>query len=101
MIDYQPKTPEQEVIRAGQARQILESSLFKEMRQNIETQLAANRRAVGVRDTDMHTRLIITEQLWGNLMDFFEQTAQSGKIAEVQIQQTKNRLAQVAQIFRR
>lgn len=90
MSEYQPKTAQEELVRAGQAKEILHSPLFIEMRQTIETQLAANRRAAPIRDTDLHTRLIITEQLWGNLLSFFEQVAQTGRMAEVQIQQERS-----------
>lgn len=87
---FAPKSPQEEIVRAGQAKQLLDSPLFIEMRQQVETQLAAQRRAAPIRDTDLHTRLIITEQLWANLMGFFEQTAQTGKLAEVQIQQERS-----------
>jgi hypothetical protein len=90
MTDFQPKSPQEELIRAGQANEILNSALFIEMRQTIETQLAANRRAAPIRDTDLHTRLILTEQLWGNILDWFKQTAQTGRMAEVQIQQERS-----------
>lgn len=90
MTDYQPKTPQEELVRAGQARQIIESPLFLEMRQAIEAQLLADRRAISIRDTDMHTRLIITEKLWGYLMDWFQQTAETGKMAAIQIQQERS-----------
>lgn len=90
MTDYQPKSPQEELIRAGHAKQIIESPLFIEMRQTIEAQLLSDRRSVSVRDTDMHTRLIITEKLWGYIMDWFEQVAQTGRMAEVQIQQERS-----------
>jgi hypothetical protein len=85
-----PKTPQEELVRAGQAQQIIESALFKEMRERVESTMAMQRRQVPLRETDMHTRLIIMEQLWGNLIDFFEQTAQTGKLAELQIQQERS-----------
>jgi len=49
----------------------------------------------------MHTRLIIAEQLWGQFTDYFQEIMESGRMADFQIQQTKNRLAQVADLFRR
>ena len=98
-MDYQPKTPEQEVARAGEARRLLDSPLFIEMRVRVESTMAAQRRAVPVRDTDMHTRLILMEQLWGNVIDFFEQTAQTGQMAQLQIQQQRSIAERMKQQF--
>lgn len=75
-------TPETEIRRAGDARQILDAPIFVEAKKHIEEQLAQVRRSVPIRDTEMHTRLILMEQLWGNLLGYFEQLAQTGKFAE-------------------
>lgn len=80
-------SPEEELIRAGEAKQVLDSTLFIEATRRITESLAEQRRRVPVRDTDMHTRLIITEQLWGNIEDWLKQTAETGKFATFQIQQ--------------
>lgn len=80
-------SPEEELVRAGEAKQLLDNRMFQEACTRIADSLADQRRRVPVRDTDMHTRLIITEQLWGNIKDWLEQTAQTGRFAEVQIQQ--------------
>lgn len=80
-------SPEEELVRAGEARGIIESTIFIEACKRITDSLADQRRRVPVRDTDMHTRLIITEQLWGNIQDWLRQTADTGKFAEVAIQQ--------------
>lgn len=84
-------SPEEELIRAGQARDILDAPIFKEAIKRVEETLAAQRRAVPVRDVEMHTRLIITEQLWGNLTDWLEQTAMTGKFAAFEIAQQRKR----------
>jgi uncharacterized Zn finger protein len=80
-------SPEDEVIRAGEARQIIESAIFIEACKRIADSLSEQRRRVPVRDTDMHTRLIITEQLWGNIQDWLRETADTGKFASIQISQ--------------
>lgn len=80
-------TPEQELIRAGEARQLLQSALFIEARKNLEEQLASLRRSVPIRETEMHTRLIIMEQLKENFFGFFEQLAQTGRMAELHLQE--------------
>lgn len=89
-LNYQPKTPQEELIRAGHANEILNSALFVEMREHVESMLKAQRRAVPLTETEMHTRLIITEQLWGNLVEWFEQIVQTGELAAKQIQQSRS-----------
>lgn len=83
-------SPEEEMIRAGEARQILESRMFQEACSRITESLAAQRRQVPLRDTDMHTRLIITEQLWGNLNDWLQQAVETGRFAEFTIKQKRD-----------
>jgi hypothetical protein len=90
---FKTKTPEEELIRAGQAREVLDSVVFKEACARIEESLAEQRRRVPMRETDMHTRLILTEQLWSNLKDYLEQTAQTGKFAEFEIERRKRLFA--------
>lgn len=90
---FKSKTPEEELIRAGQAREVLDSTVFREACERIEESLAEQRRRVPMRETDMHTRLILTEQLWSNLKDYLEQTAQTGKFAEFEIAKRKRLFA--------
>jgi len=80
-------TPEQELHRAREAQQLLDSDLFQAARKNLEDQLATIRRTVPIRDTDMHTRIILMGQLWENLVGYFEQLALTGKLAEIQLRE--------------
>lgn len=82
-------SPEEELIRAGHANDVLNSPIFIEARRRMDSTLAEQRRKVPLRDTEMHTRLILMEQLWGNLTDWLEQTAQTGKFAELQLAQKR------------
>jgi hypothetical protein len=85
-------TPEQEQIRAGQAREWLENPMFKEAREKIEAGLAAQRRKVPMRETDMHTRLILTEQLWANLISYLQESVDTGKFAQFEVERQKRRM---------
>ena len=91
LLDWQraqkPKTPEEELQRAGEARALLDSKMFREARERVEGGIAAKRREVPLRDTDMHTRLILMEQLWMQIISFLEQTAQTGRFAELKLRQ--------------
>lgn len=80
-----------EVHRAGEARQVLESPVFQAAKAHLEGQLAELRKAAPIRDSDIHTRLILMEQLWISLLNYFEQIAQTGRMAEIQLRQEEER----------
>lgn len=82
-----PKSPEEELIRAGHANELLDNVIFKEACELIESGLREQRRLVPIRETEMHTRLILTEQLWIKLKEYIQQTSMSGKLAAFTIQQ--------------
>lgn len=86
-----------EIHRAGEARQILDSPMFLAARTAIEAQLAQARRTVPIKDTDMHTRLILMDQLWGSLLNYFEQIALTGKMADIQLREEAERKSFVEQ----
>lgn len=65
--------------------------MFQDAIKNVEEHLALVRRTVPLRDTDMHTRLILMEQLWANLKGYFEQIAQTGVMAEIQLRAEEER----------
>jgi len=90
-------TPEQELRKAAEAEQILNSVIFQEAIANIGEQLATVRRTVPIKDQDMHTRLILMEQLWGNLLGFFQQLAQTGKMAQIQLREQERQRSLIEQ----
>jgi hypothetical protein len=80
-----------EVHRAGEARQILDAPVFVAARKNLEEQLATLRKSAPLMATELHTRLILMEQLAEQFFDYFEQIAQTGKMAEMQLTQEEER----------
>lgn len=82
---------EDEVKRAGDARQVLESSIFIEAREHVRETIDRLMRQVPVADQTMHTRLILMLQCWDTLERYFEQIKQTGAIAEIQIEQREER----------
>lgn len=84
-------TLEQEIQRAGEARQLLDSPLFMAARENLRAQLTERRRIVPMVETQMHTRLILAEQLMGYFFDYFEQIAQTGKLAQMKLEEEAKR----------
>lgn len=92
---------ESEVARGGEAQRLMDSQMFKDMCANIQSQLSAQRRAVPLNATDTHTKLIITEQLWGKILDYFQEIADTGKFAAVQIANRPESPADFSRQFRR
>lgn len=84
-------SPEEELIRAGHAREILDSTLFKEMRTHIKSKIEAQITTAPIIDQNLHTRLVMMAQLWRAIEQWFEQIAETGKMAEIQIEQQKRR----------
>lgn len=80
-----------EVRRAGEARQILDSTMFKDALADLDSQMKNLRRAVPIKETEMHTRLIMMEQLYGYLIAYFEQIAVTGKMANIQLEEQSMR----------
>jgi len=85
--DIQQLTPEQEVEREAQARSILESPIFLEACKSLEESLAANRQSIPWRETEMHTRLIIAEQIYTQIRDHLRMVMQTGEMARLKLKQ--------------
>lgn len=84
-------TPEQERLRAGEARQMLSSQLWLDAKADLESKLAQLRRTVPISSTEMHTRLILMEQIKEQFFGYFEQIAQTGLFAEKILQDEQRR----------
>jgi len=82
-------TLEDELRKAAEAKQVLEAPIFIAARANLEAQLAEARRVVPIRETEMHTRLILMEQLAQRFFGYFEQIAQTGKMAQIQLEKSR------------
>lgn len=80
-----PYTPEQEIARAEEARQVLDAPIFKEICTAIEEGLARQRNDVPLTETLMHTRLILTEQVWNQVKQYLEMVKQTGQMARLQL----------------
>lgn len=90
-------SPEEEVIRAGHAKEVFDSAIFREARTHIANQIQAQMAAAPIGDQALHTRLIMMLQLWNALERWLEQTIQTGTFADVEIQRRRK----VVDFFRR
>lgn len=85
MIEPKQFTAEEELTRGRQALAVLENEIFKEACALIEGGLASQRQRISMNDTDAHTRLILTEQLWLGIKDHLQQIADTGKWAQDEV----------------
>lgn len=79
--------PEEEVIRGGDAAQVLDAPIFVEAKKAIEEGIRCQMAAVPMSDQTMHTRLILALQMWDALAKYLENVRQTGEIAQFQISQ--------------
>lgn len=80
-----------EIIRGGHAGEVLDSVVFKEAKARVRDGILAQMARVPMGEEKMHTRLIITLQLWNALEDYLTQIQQTGKIAAFQVKQEEER----------
>lgn len=84
-------TPEEEVVRGGQAAQVLDAPIFREAMAEIDRAIEAQMQRVGLADTNMHTRLILLKQVRRQIESYLDQVRQTGEIAAFQIEEEKRR----------
>lgn len=78
---------EDELRRAQEVRRFSESEYFKEAREHVYSTLATGRRKSPLTATESHTRLIMMEQVADLFFDWFKQSSDTGKMAELQLAQ--------------
>lgn len=85
-------SPQEEVIRGGQARDVLDSPIFNEAKQRVIDGINAKMRSVPLTDEKMHTKLIMLLQAWNSLESYLDQVKETGKMADFQIESDKRKL---------
>lgn len=83
--------PEEEIIRGGQAADVLDSAIFAEAKKAILDGIQSQMRTVPIADDKMHTRLVLTLQLWDTLEKYLENVKQTGEISAFKIAQDEER----------
>jgi hypothetical protein len=84
-------SPEEEIIRGGDAAGVLDAPIFVEAKKAILDGINRQMAAVPLSDQTMHTRLITMIQLWNTLESYLQQIRQTGEIAQFQIQQDEQK----------
>lgn len=84
-------SPEEELQRAREAQAFMDAPLFKLARDDLYNKLQSLRRSAQPTQTDLHTRLILMEQLADQFFGYFEQIAQTGQLASDFMEQAEKR----------
>ena len=86
-------TPEDErqQRRGHEAQRWLGDPLFIEAREAVYGQLRSARQAASTTDTALHSKLILAEQVADRFFGFFEQLAETGRIADLWAEQERAR----------
>ena len=82
-------TLQRQLQRAGEARQLLDSRIFQEAKTDLENRLRFLRRDVPITAKEAHTQIILMDQCWGMLLEYFEQIALTGKLAQQHLDETQ------------
>ena len=82
---------EEELSKADNAKQILESDIFKEMRENVRGGIISQIERCPIADEKMQSKLVMTLQLWGVLEKYFDTVIDTGKLAEFQLAQEEKK----------
>jgi len=82
------KTPEEEIRLAREAETLMSNPVFKQAFEGIESSLIEKMRLVAMHDIDTQHELILTLQLLGGLRRQFTDVIQSGKMAQIQKEQS-------------
>lgn len=82
-------SPEEEVSRAGQARDVLESPIFREACSHVRDGIVSQMERVAVSDDAMHTKLILTLQCWSALERYLKSIVETGDMADMELEQKR------------
>lgn len=74
-----------EIRRAGEAQFLLNHPLLREFLGHVRTTLANERAKASIRDTELHTKLVMWEQTANAFERAMLQTIETGEMAKVQI----------------
>lgn len=80
---------EEKIRRANEAQALLNNPLLKEAFDGVRDGLQRQREAVKLRDTEMHTLLILAEQNLSNLERYLRGLIEAGKMADFNLRQQK------------
>ncbi len=80
-------TPEEEARRGDMAKLVLENPLFIEACNQLDAELRLMRESVPMADRDMHTRIILAEQMQAKILDHLRAVMMSGESSKLQLRE--------------
>jgi hypothetical protein len=81
-------SPEEELRAAGDARHVLDNPLFQKAKADLYDKLRQARKSAPITASELHAKLIITEQIADQFFDYFELVLQTGKLAQKHLDET-------------
>jgi len=91
------KTLEKERSDGVAARQVLDSDVFQQAWGAAEDSIFQQMVEVSLRDTEMHTKLIMALQVLGNVRKYINTQVETGEMANLQL----NEESKITRMFRR
>lgn len=88
---------EQEIRRGDEADRLIKHPLLKEAWEAAEKSILEQMDEVSMRDTDMHTRLILARKTLNGVKRYIERVIDTGEMAKLQLREPNK----VAAFFRR
>lgn len=76
-----------EIKRGAEAKMILDHPLIREVLDGFRRGLEAQRAKCPIKDGELHTKLIMLEQVFNAFEHGFKTTMETGKLAEIKLQQ--------------
>ncbi len=89
-------TPEEESRRGDVAKLVLENALFIEACNQLDAELRLMRERVPMADRDMHTRIILAEQMQAKVLDYLRAVMMSGESAKLQLRERETLADRIA-----
>lgn len=79
------KQLEAEHLRGAEVKQLLENKYLKEAFDAAEQSILSQMDEVSLRDTDMHTRLILARKTINSVKRYLQQVIETGEMADIQL----------------
>lgn len=76
---------ESERLRGADVKQLLENKYLKEAFDAAEQSILSQMDEVSLRDTDMHTRLILAKKTINSVKRYLQQVIETGEMADIQL----------------
>ena len=95
MMDAPNTTPEQELRRAGLAREVMDNQVYQEAFSSLKADLMRAWESSPARDREGREQLWHAVHLLGRIEQHLQQAMETGRMASLQLQQERSRMEQL------